>query len=988
MRNRFVAILLLLLFVVGIGNAQTSLTREQILAMSIEELSDLPLEDLMMAVETLGVTSVDELFAMIMNKNVSSASKVEEDAFTSPLSSSVLTKGEMRTYGVTTIEEAFRLIPGVIVQEKTNGMYDVQLRGLNNIPDNNLLLYAENANTLLMIDGRVAHNYAMGAVNFDMLSISIEDIERIEVVRGASSALYGGNAVQGVINIITEKTTPSSKAVSGSIQVGNQNSYIADIALRKSVNDVLSLGLTFNTQKRERATDKMYVMPQQGTFFADRTANLPAINEAMSPEQLGALMQTGALRDASKGGFYSISEIENLMQLIGTANTQDPTKLEYYLFETNMPQRALKGKYPDPKLARHTTGFNGYITITPNKDVRIDLTGGYQNSKAMATQVGDSYISFEGRTSKTCYGNLRASIYGLSLNADIMTGSNNYAVGVPGFKVKPLTYDLSAEYDINIGDVLSVRPGVTYQYIKYEDYTPTFDFGSGVGVGTQHKEGVQELCGFFDKEADINTFAPSIRFDAHLGDLRLIAALRSDRTSIPEDWNTSYQFVANYKFNENNFIRLNYGRANRSMTMVNTSSALEVERTNMVWPNTTHFVGNDDYDMMNMDNLEFGYRWRPSNALLIDAEAFLSWSRNYGALKSKSTYFTLTKDVMSQIINVGAVTLQQVVASIDRSAFGEGPEGEAAYTQALMGACGGAFGQLMASLNPHSLFEKEVDIQFGNLPYKVKQMGVSLGIDWIVSPKLITKFNLNVQKTTIDDYYAYDQTAAISEQLQQAGQMTSAGLVDVMTGYITYMLMSSDMNSATERYISDTFVNPNADDYIAASYGKMSAEQQQATLQAMYQAAVMGVGAYQDANGYVIEKPMAMYFGLKHNIRMDDNGNATLGNNQYTQPPLENGHKHKATPSFYGMVGLVYKPINKLNISAFANFMSEREYLTSFGTDKLCPRFTVNAKVGYNPISNIEVFVNAHNLFNNKKREFLYGDVIEGLYTFGVNFGF
>lgn len=146
--------------------------------MSTDELAELPLETLMQAVETLGVSSVDELFAIIMNKNVSSASKSEESTFTSPLSSSVVTRDELRTWGVTTIEEALRLIPGMIVTEKTNGVYDVQVRGLNNIPDINMLLYTENSNTLVMIDGRPVHNYAMECITFEMLPIDIEDIER------------------------------------------------------------------------------------------------------------------------------------------------------------------------------------------------------------------------------------------------------------------------------------------------------------------------------------------------------------------------------------------------------------------------------------------------------------------------------------------------------------------------------------------------------------------------------------------------------------------------------------------------------------------------------------------------------------------------------------------------------------------------------------------------------------------------------------------
>ncbi len=118
--------------------------------MTVEELSDLPLEALMEAVETLGVTSVDELFAMIMNKTVSSASKSEESAFTSPLASTMITKEEILQWGCNSIEEALRLVPGVMVSTKTNGNFDVQLRGLNNITDGQRLLYTENQCTRLL----------------------------------------------------------------------------------------------------------------------------------------------------------------------------------------------------------------------------------------------------------------------------------------------------------------------------------------------------------------------------------------------------------------------------------------------------------------------------------------------------------------------------------------------------------------------------------------------------------------------------------------------------------------------------------------------------------------------------------------------------------------------------------------------------------------------------------------------------------------------
>ena len=117
----------------------SKMTKDEIMQLSYDDLLAMPFDDLLVLANKLGV-STDELFKLIMNKNVSSASKAEESNFVSPLSTTVITKAEMRSYGITTLEEAFRLIPGMIVTEKSNGVYDIQMRGLNNIPDNNTLL--------------------------------------------------------------------------------------------------------------------------------------------------------------------------------------------------------------------------------------------------------------------------------------------------------------------------------------------------------------------------------------------------------------------------------------------------------------------------------------------------------------------------------------------------------------------------------------------------------------------------------------------------------------------------------------------------------------------------------------------------------------------------------------------------------------------------------------------------------------------------------
>ncbi len=71
--------------------------------------------------DVMGVSNMDKIYNLIMNKGVKSASKKVENAFASPLSSTVLTKEEIETFGASTFEEALLLVPGVIVREKTNG---------------------------------------------------------------------------------------------------------------------------------------------------------------------------------------------------------------------------------------------------------------------------------------------------------------------------------------------------------------------------------------------------------------------------------------------------------------------------------------------------------------------------------------------------------------------------------------------------------------------------------------------------------------------------------------------------------------------------------------------------------------------------------------------------------------------------------------------------------------------------------------------------
>ncbi|MDO4460956.1 MAG: TonB-dependent receptor [Bacteroidia bacterium] len=713
------------------AEAQQKMTKEQILGMTIEQLSDLPLEELMEAVEILGVTSVDELFQMIMNKSVSSASKREEDTFVSPLSSSVLTKGEIRMYGATTIEEALKLVPGVIVQQKTNGVYDIQLRGLSNVPDNNMLCYIESSNVLLMVDGRAAFNYALGSANLDRLPISIEDIERIEVVRGASSALYGANAVQGVINIITDKPNVESKAVQGSIQMGSMNTSIADIALRKCVNDKLALGITFNIQLRDRPTDKIYVFDDGDILgLPDSQGNIFNYDYGLDAE--GNPTVTGwHLANPIDPGYYSKSEVLNMYYITSTSPYPIPMRKDEY-------GELFANRFDKINVGRNSLGFNGYITLTPKSDVRVDITGGYVSNYAMHQSLTDKYYSNTYQVIKGSYVNINTSIKNLSFRASYKNESGEYELAEPEFKTTENQVQMMLGYDLNIGD-LSIRPGIDWMWNKYKDYECDYI--------DLRREDLGDGAGFLNTSSTLRSITPSLKLDYKVGGFRAVAAVRSDKTNMPDKWNTSWLGALSYQMNQENFVRASYSRGMRSAILLNSSCSYSWLRAS--FPNQIRFLGSPEASIVKIDNFELGYRTRPNNKVLIDFEAFYSKSTDYGELMSKNCEATL-----------------------DLKPYLENPA-------LLAGMTADNIASIMIP-NTKTL----ATIQYNDdLGFDVRQIGASMSIDWSISKKLMMKANLNCQKTTIDGYFPYDQGGAISDQVTKSIQNLGMSFGAVAQGF-------------------------------------------------------------------------------------------------------------------------------------------------------------------------------------------------------------
>lgn len=116
----------------------------------------------------------------------------------------VITQDDIRRSGATSIPEALRMAPGVEVARIGTDKWAINIRGFNG-------RFADKLQVLM--DGRSVYNPLFSGVQWEQQDTLIEDIERIEVIRGPSAAVWGANAVNGVINIITKKAADTQGAL-------------------------------------------------------------------------------------------------------------------------------------------------------------------------------------------------------------------------------------------------------------------------------------------------------------------------------------------------------------------------------------------------------------------------------------------------------------------------------------------------------------------------------------------------------------------------------------------------------------------------------------------------------------------------------------------------------------------------------------------------------------------------------------------------------
>jgi iron complex outermembrane receptor protein len=191
----------------------------------------MPVQAAQVETHNLADLSLEEL----ANIQITSVSKKSESLANAPASIFVITGEDIRRSGATTLPEAVRLAPNLQVARVDARNYAITARGFNSPFENKLLV---------LIDGRTVYTPLFSGVFWDAQDVVLEDIERIEVISGPGATLWGANAVNGVINVITKTAADT------------QGGLVAAGASKNEKNGVLRYGGVLNNGGHYRVYGK------------------------------------------------------------------------------------------------------------------------------------------------------------------------------------------------------------------------------------------------------------------------------------------------------------------------------------------------------------------------------------------------------------------------------------------------------------------------------------------------------------------------------------------------------------------------------------------------------------------------------------------------------------------------------------------------------------------------------------------------------------
>jgi iron complex outermembrane receptor protein len=383
----------------------------------------------------------EELELLKEEETVSIASRYEQPISQAPSNVYVITDEDIRQSGATDLPTVLRRVPGLEVMQMSGADFNVSARG-NNQPAANKML--------VMVDGRSIYVDVQATVYWKSIPVTLPEIKRIEVLKGPAAAIYGFNAFDGIINIIT-KSPEEMRGTTlqfGGGELGTISSSAIHAGTVGNLGYRLSIGRDQNQQWRS------------SDALAFRSHKFNIHTEYALPKE-SKLLVSGGLTDMKRFD-GTVVDVFQLGQKFGLAYTD------------------IAYQRPNFFVRAWWSTYNSAVDLTTRPDVApfIRLTDRNGNSTGVPF-IGNTY-NIESQHSMTLWADNKLA-YGLNYRHNTLSGT-----GTTGFNrenrlglyiqdewraTDKLTFVAGARYDLDTFINPTVSPRVAILYVPFPDHT-------------------------------------------------------------------------------------------------------------------------------------------------------------------------------------------------------------------------------------------------------------------------------------------------------------------------------------------------------------------------------------------------------------------------------------------------------------------------------------------------------------------------------------
>lgn len=523
---------------------------------------------------------------------VVTATKTQLEKKEVPQSVEVITEQKIKELGAYSVQDALRLANNIDVQD--NGMTgnQVQMRGNSTM------------HTLILVDGKrmAAENTQSSKNAYELKRINISDVERIEIIRSNGSALYGSDAIGGVINIITKKSTTPS--ISVNMHTGTKDEATS-FMYSSGKQGKLSLKIGGGIEKVRKLDSGVYK-----NYSKNTTTGAVTSTDASSTNMYGTrrFLNTGlsyAFDDNHSLDFDMNFMREQLKSFSWSSMATDYTETQMTTLLGFLRKQAIAGGAP-AAMVNSQVFVNGL------------LKKGYTMEQLNASMPDPTTIKKYPQLSSHFYDNTRSD-YSLGYNGKDGKHDYNFRTyfselrkdNTSWYKNLNTNADKFVDFDQNNYKQLVVEGKDSYK--MDDNNTLTFgaeykkDIMNGThlkGRGTDQHDVTVNGKSKTSSEVSSETAAVYLQNEWKIGDkLLLIPAVRIDHHD-SFGTHTSPKLGATYKLSENARMKANWGKGYRAPTLYELYS--QMEKVGMA-PMPVNVIGNPDLQPEKSTNFDFGF---------------------------------------------------------------------------------------------------------------------------------------------------------------------------------------------------------------------------------------------------------------------------------------------------------------------------------------------------------------------------------------------